>query len=341
MEFFEMKSTGLRVLKHFAFWITILSLFTILPGLPDLENEKYIMHLKINLIYFPLDIITTYILLYRVLTPFILNAKKLPFILGIIGLYVLTIIASYFIDIYGSKLIGFELRATLSQRIYQSIIIITTIFGFASAFKLMSLWSEIKIKKLDDGYQNELHHLKSQINPHFLFNTLNNIDELVFEDHQKASDAIHKLSGIMRYMLSQNESEKRQLVNELKFISNYIELAKQSLPSDDFIQFNIKGNPKRKVIEPFIFLSIIENAIKHSSKEVPSPGIIFDFTFDTDTISLKSLNYKQKAVNTKESTKVGLENLQRRLDLLYTSKYDLNIEDSDDKYTLTLSLRLS
>ena len=141
------------------------------------------------------------------------------------------------------------------------------IVGMASALKLFSYSYNIQLIQSElerRSIRSELGVLRSQINPHFLFNVLNNIDSLIYEDKDKASNAIFLLSKIMRYMLKESNEEKALLNNELEYIGDFIELSKLSFEDPKFLEFNISGDVNGKQIPPLLFIPIIENTDRKS-----------------------------------------------------------------------------
>ena len=219
------------------------------------------------------------------------------------------------------------------------------IFGTASALKLFSyshkfqlLQSELEKRSI----RSELGVLRSQVNPHFLFNVLNNIDSLIYEDKDKASNAIFLLSKIMRYMLKESNQEKAQLKNEVDYIENYIELAKLSFEDPDFLKFNLTGDLSGKQIPPLLFIPIIENTIKHCNKQSKSPGIIIDFNVENQFIELKTSNHIKrndfKLPNTGSGN--GMKNVEKRLKLLYKEDYVFDVKNNMDKFEVYLKVPL-
>jgi len=185
---------------------------------------------------------------------------------------------------------------------------------------------------------SELALLRSQINPHFLFNTLNNIDTLVEEDPAKASDSIIKLSDIMRYMLYDASTEKVHLKDEIEYLKSYIALHQLRLSDQDYIQFNIKGENSNRIISPMLFIPFVENAFKHGKKNVVSPGVIINLFLERQFIKFEVQNYFDEPVKgEKDITEgIGLKNIRRRLELIYPDNHELEIGNTNGEYHITL-----
>jgi len=219
------------------------------------------------------------------------------------------------------------------------------IIAMASALKLFSHSYKIQLAQSElvrRSIQSELGILRSQINPHFLFNVLNNIDSLIFEDKEKASNAIFLLSKIMRYMLKESNEEKAMLDKELDYIKDYLELAKLSFEDPDFLEFNFSGDFSGKDIPPLLFIPIIENSIKHCNKQSKIPGVEINFNVGNDFIELRTSNFiKRNDFKLPDSgSGNGLKNVEKRLKLLYEENYVFEINSNIDKFEVYLKVPL-
>jgi len=185
----------------------------------------------------------------------------------------------------------------------------------------------------------ELQLLKSQLNPHFYFNTLNNLYGLSMISPVKAPDAILKLSDIMEYVIYDCKSEKVPLTKELKFISSYIDLEKLRYDTEDNIQLKIEMDSDSFEISPLLLIQFIENAFKHGMEDAN----VGSFLHIIIHVSDGWLHYRSdNSISRKEYSKggVGLENVRKRLDMLYAGRHTLNVEQSDTIYKVALSLKL-
>lgn len=217
------------------------------------------------------------------------------------------------------------------------------IIGTATALKLFSYSYNIQLTKSElerKTVQSELGILRSQINPHFLFNVLNNIDALIFEDKEKASNAIFLLSKIMRYMLQESTHEQVKLDKEISYIEDYLELAKLSFSNPDFLQFKVEGSPSGKNVPPLLFIPIIENAVKHCNKQSGSPGIKISFNIEKSSITLRTCNFvKRNDFKLPDnSTGTGLKNVEKRLKLLHGENYNFDIKQDMDKFEVYIKV---
>ncbi len=191
----------------------------------------------------------------------------------------------------------------------------------------------------------ELDNLRSQINPHFLLNTLNNIYALTAIDTEKAQKTIKELSNLLRYILYDNLNERVALTAEVEFIKTYIELMSIRLPRNVVVNttFNIAPQSTTQ-IAPLIFISLIENAFKHSVSAEGEGFIEIFFEDNTERgevlLEIKNSNHA-KAEQDKSGHGIGLEQVRRRLSLLYPTTHTWDVSSEDSVYTSRLTLKTS
>jgi len=185
----------------------------------------------------------------------------------------------------------------------------------------------------------ELALLKSQINPHFLFNSLNSIYSLAYQRAENTPEAILKLSEIMRYMLYECNDNKVDLANELQYLQNFIDLQKIRFGENSYVHFEVEGIITNQRIVPLLLISFIENAFKHGVANDPNAPIQLKITVDDGHLQFYMHN-KKHLHNRDAAGGIGLNNVKRRLKLLYPNHYHLNINDTADTYTCELSLIL-
>jgi two-component system, LytTR family, sensor kinase len=227
-----------------------------------------------------------------------------------------------------------------------SLAIFLLVFAISTGVKVVGQWfqSEKRNKEIEnEKLSTELSFLKSQINPHFLFNTLNNIYSLASAQSEKTAEAVMKLSSIMRYVLTEVKNDCVPLEKEILFITHYIELQKLRLTDKSNIDFKVIGDTAAKQISPLLFLPFVENAFKYgiSTREV-SPIIILLEIKNTDLyFTVKNNKYTSTLLkSTDANTGIGIQNARRRLDLLYKNRYTLNISDTAATYTVNLNICL-
>lgn len=192
--------------------------------------------------------------------------------------------------------------------------------------------------------ENELKFIRSQINPHFLFNTLNNIYSLVI-DNVKASSIINQLSDLLRYTVYEANKDWVLLVNELKFIVDYYNLEKVRHDNYPAITLNVSGEPKTLKIAPSILIIFVENAFKHGFQAGSlNSWVKIEILIQDEILQLTVHNSKSSDLKTRHSTEcnngIGLQNAKRHLELLYPTKHQLEIEDGSNTFRVNLILEL-
>ena len=216
------------------------------------------------------------------------------------------------------------------------------VLSFGTCISVTQRWlsSEQNKKETENEKLNtELSFLKSQINPHFFFNTLNNIYSLAITKSEQTAPAVMKLSSIMRYILSETEKDFVPLHNEIEFIQNYIELQQMRVTDKVSIVFQTSGMIDELQIAPLLFIPFVENAFKYgvSTKEATTIDIQIHST--AHEIVLEATNTIATNISTHlDSTGIGINNAKRRLELLYPGKHQLNISNKDNTYQVSLHI---
>lgn len=183
--------------------------------------------------------------------------------------------------------------------------------------------------------------LKAQINPHFLFNTLNNIDVLIEKDAAAASVYLKKLSDILRFTLYESPSETVALSEEIKYIGQYIDLQKIRTSNTDFVSFAVEGSTDNLRIPPMLFISFIENAFKHCTDKKINNAIEIDIAIGDGEVHFTCSNaFDQAAQLTQPKSGLGLDLIRNRLELLYKQNYQLKIDKTEERFTVTLTVKL-
>lgn len=222
---------------------------------------------------------------------------------------------------------------------------ITVVTYFALLFSLLLRWAFRQIRKTikvkNQKTKNELIHLQSQVNPHFFFNTLNNLYGWVEKDPKQAQKMILKLSDMMRYSIYDGQEEEVTLEQEIEFIKNYIELHKMRyLKKIDVVLKEEIDNPQIK-IRPLLFIILLENAFKHGVETLRSDAFVhIDCTLKKDKLSFVIKN-NFETVKKENNQGIGLNNLRRRLELVYPKKHKLSITTEDNIYNATLNITLN
>ncbi len=200
---------------------------------------------------------------------------------------------------------------------------------------------KFKLEMTRKNYEMELALVKSQINPHFLFNTINNIDVLISSDATRASAYLNKLSDIMRFMLYETKPAKINLHKELTYIEKFIELQKIRTTNEHYVNYSIKGDPGNFMIPPMLLISFIENAFKHAENKKVENAITIHLDIEKEKLLFECENaYNQNIKITPDQSGLGNDLIKKRLALLYPGKHKLNITNNSGMYKVTLSLYL-
>jgi len=188
----------------------------------------------------------------------------------------------------------------------------------------------------------ELNYLKEQVNPHFLFNSLNSIYSLSRQQSQETPDLVMQLSELMRYQLESSKKETVLLKEELEFIENYVLLEEKRLSKRCTVEFLIEGDFSGLRIAPMLLIPFVENAIKHGAQSTNEQSRIdISATIKKATLNFDVVNSKPSMVVDRIRKGLGLENVTRRLKLLYPNSHKLEIDDTEKSHRVNLAIDLT
>lgn len=223
--------------------------------------------------------------------------------------------------------------------------------GFSSTiYKIINDWMEHQRERLDLQRQNltsELKFLKTQINPHFFFNTLNSLYALTLKKSDRAPEIVLKLSDMMRYMLYESNEKLISLNKEIEYMKNYLELEKIRHGENFKMEMNIIGSPDGHRIAPLLFIPFLENSFKHGiDHELKSGYISINLVIKDKNIHIEVINSvpESDAVINSQKAKIGgigLTNVRRRLNILYPKRHKLQIDKTEKEFRVTLDLQLN
>ena len=337
-----------RWIQHLSFWLVFLLLLS--TRFFHMEEEKIGRELLTELFEFSIIACLIYFNL-RVLIPKLWNKGKYQ-------QYLISIICSETVIISILVLIFYyipdhQIRPKFIKSPYMVIIMQffkTNIFIFStSLFHFVKEWIALKdenlkfTEKAQEQLEAELSLLKAQVNPHFLFNTLNNIYSMSLYDSVKTPEMILKLSQLISYMLYECKDEKVKLEKEVQFIRNYIELESLRVEDTANINVTIKGEEQNYKVPPLLFIPLIENAFKHGiNTESNKSEINIDLSFYSDKIELKIINPvdPDNRKNEKHSG-LGIENVKKRLNLLYPHSHSFIISENNKQYQTLVCITLN
>ncbi len=269
------------------------------------------------------------------------------------GIYTFLIIGIAFVatplKVYVNRILALSFDHNLlgwtvdSKLTFISLIIVPALSSLARIpldwFKMLSEKKELETKNIE----TELQSLKNQINPHFLFNTLNNLYALTLKKSDMAPEVILKLSDMMRYMLYECNEDKVSLERDLKYITNYIDLEKIRLNKNADIAIQITGDISKTRIAPLMILAFVENSFKHGIKNsIGNAFIHIMIEMHEEVLELIIENSKESVVAGSMQNHrlggIGLSNVKRRLQILYPSRHSLLIDDQPDLFRVHLTL---
>lgn len=215
-----------------------------------------------------------------------------------------------------------------------------TKFLVVLVLSLLLRTSELWRKSQQEKQQAELSYLKSQVNPHFLFNTLNGIYSLALEESKKTPDAIVRLSELMRYVITDITKDFVPLQNEIQHLMNYVELQKLRLGDTVEINFDVADKTEDLLIAPLLLIPFVENAFKYgiNSKSISQIDIKLHVVEDKMEFQVKNKIEPFSGLMIQNGT--GLENVKRRLELTYPGKFELSIQDNHQDFIVKLFLKL-
>jgi sensor histidine kinase YesM len=324
----------------------------VVGSLPQLNKGEHIHFSDINLVFTSIAIIPgviSYYYFYSILfskyliqnkiTLFIASGIAVSLISTLIGWVILWIAVSFKMGYH-----GFRITAPIFM-----ILILIAFFFNAMANGIVGLimrgfitsYGDIKLKEdlNKKNYEMELALVKSQINPHFLFNTLNNIDVLIQKDAVKASEYLNKLSDIMRFMLYETKTEKISLTKELMYIEKYIELQKIRTSNLNYVNYSVEGDTDDLLITPMLFIPFIENAFKYAENRKIENAINIKVIIEKEKLLFECENNYTEAIQAVPNQNgLGNELIQKRLALLYPDKHTLEISTKNNMYKVKLIL---
>lgn len=209
-----------------------------------------------------------------------------------------------------------------------------------NASKKMQKAEEMKIEADNIKLQSELQHLKYQLQPHFFFNSLNNIYSLIDFDSEKAKQSVHSLSKLMRHLLYKTDVDKISLSEEIDFLNKYIDLMSLRLNDKTKVYTNFPTKIPSLEVAPLLFISIVENAFKHGVSATQHSDISFKMEVIEDKIQFTASNSNFPKTDTdKSGSGIGVENLKKRLNLLYPEKHEFHSCLNDEMYIAEVKLK--
>lgn len=218
---------------------------------------------------------------------------------------------------------------------------------FVGMLRFAKDWFELEARKKEvenEKLTAELSFLKEQINPHFLFNTLNNLYYLAYTKSENTTEVIAKLSQMMRYMIYESNHSVVPMSREIEYMQNYISLERLRLNNQIPIKFDVEGDPAAAKIAPLILITFLENAFKHgvnANNQQAWVNVLIRVDQNSCTYTVENSKLNGASTVHGEKSGIGLNNVRRRLELSYPGRHDLQVKDEHSKYRVDLKLKLS
>lgn len=283
--------------------------------------------------------ITNYLLI-----PQLLYRKKYA-VFGIV--YVLMILVSSATKMFIlAKLMQLPLHLVFSgdlkTRIYDNVIPHFFLVTAGAAIRLMLDYFRLQQRMTETAREKaeaELNFLKSQINPHFLFNSINSVYFLIDKQNHQARESLHKFSGMLRYQLYEVNGSRVPIEKEIRYLEDYVHLQKLRRDEQYEVNFAYSPSPPGFSIEPLLLIPFVENAFKHVSSYADKPNFIrINLSFVNDGLLFITENSREIRSQTDGYGGIGLKNVKRRLELLYPGQHELLIEETETIYRASLKL---
>src|SRR5688572_20956372 len=338
--FFDSLFTQRRWIAHVLFWGLILAFYVLFFGR---RTENYSLTLFFVGLLMPVTIGTTYFVNYVLIPRYLMRDRYGLFVLY----FIYTLLGSVFLETV-IALLTFIIMAELSIKSMSpasiDIIFLLTslllVIFFASGIKMLLHWKKSKEdyqQLMREKVETELKFLKTQLNPHFLFNTLNNLYYLATVKSDKAPQAILSLSDVLDYVLKEGKSTFVPLDRELKHLRNYVDLELLRYEDRANVDIHILGKPESHVIGPMMLITLMENAFKHGVGSVAQkPWVHMSVNCDDNKVNINIQNGRKNKIN---GHGIGLENLQSQLTHLFGERFQLAIEDDiPEKFGVSLTI---
>jgi sensor histidine kinase YesM len=230
-----------------------------------------------------------------------------------------------------------EWRFFFKPEFSYTIIVFLFLLTLSTGIRVIMQWQLTEKEKVNA----ELSFLKAQINPHFLFNTLNNIYSMAVASNEQTASAIGKFSEMMRFVIYETDHDFIPLEKNIDYINSYIELQKLRLSSNTIINYKTSGSPDPLMIAPLILMPFIENAFKFGVSTEKESFIDIKIDIGNNFIDFSVYNTKSgKEVKENNSSQLGIKNTLKRLQLIYPGKHSIDITDEPDRFLVTLKLIL-
>lgn len=337
-----------RFTQHLIYWVAFIVFFAFAWGTHD---DNYLKTLEVELVNLPAKILLVYSVIYFLFPRYLYRGKTTQFII----LFILFVFIASVLQRLGDNYIVIDnffpewnKEGTLNiVQLVRAAVNFGAVLAIPLTVKLMEYLARVQQNEQTlarDKMEAELAFLKNQVQPHFLFNTLNSLYALILKKSDQSLDVILKLSDLLRYMLYETNVPQVKLDKELESIKSYLELEQIRYGKRVDLSFNAWGDFHDKTIAPMLILPFIENSFKHSTKGFNEKAMIaIEMGSKDEELVLKvenSLPTHQSGLEDPLASGIGLQNVKRRLELLYPDSYSLKIESEKESFMIVLKLQL-
>lgn len=335
-----------RIALHLLFWCGVLLFYTYFFGYRN-SNLDYVI--RFSLFLLPITITTTYISVYILIPEYLIKKKYVRFSLYSVYIIIISsylIILSIFYGLIFLTKFNYNEMAPISQNLFFVMLGVYLVTVVASTIKLFKLHlvnskkaniletkiltTQLKLKEQELGY------LKMQIHPHFLFNTLNTLYGFALKKADETPEMIIKLSNLLDYLLYQADKPFVTLSEEINHIEDYIALEKMRFNESLDISFQVNNIPENYKIAPMLFIPFVENSFKHGAIINDSLHIDIELYFEGKTLHFHIENTTSNRQQNESG--IGLDNIKKRLQLVYGNQYRLHINKENESFNVHLQI---
>ena len=329
----------MKTLTHIASWAVVF----IMPALIFISegNQRFEEALYRSLISLPFLMFLFYISYYWLIDRLWFKKRYILFILVAVTLILCVSYSKYELFSYFALHKSKHKMPPFHAFVYFDFLsnLLPVVFAMAIRYAQRNFSLEIAQKEAQaHKLQADLTQLKYQLQPHFFFNALNNIYSLIAFDPQKAQQSVHSLSKLMRHFMQNSDQKQISLAEEVDFLQQYISLMQLRLTDKTTVQVDFPKQVPQLTIAPLLFISLVENAFKHGVSATAATTLSFSLKVEGNTVIFRSENTKIPTQESLYSSGIGIDNLKKRLTLLYPERHQYTIEEKEGKYIAQLTI---
>ena len=329
----------MKTLTHIASWAVVF----IMPALIFISegNQRFEEALYRSLASLPFLMLLFYLCYFWLIDRLWFKKRYLFFILVAVTLILCVSYSKYELFSYFDLHKGKHKMPPFHAFVYFDFLsnLLPVVFAMAIRYAQRNFSLEIAQKEAQaHKLQADLTQLRYQLQPHFFFNALNNIYSLIEFDPQKAQQSVHSLSKLMRHFMQNSDQKQISLAEEVDFLQQYISLMQLRLTDKTTVQVDFPKQVPQLTITPLLFISLVENAFKHGVSATTTTTLSFSLRVEGDTIIFRSENTKIPTQESLYSSGIGIDNLKKRLTLLYPERHQYTIEEKEGKYIAQLTI---